>query len=70
MRWPSVATTRASSACDEYIRLHPDDGPAHLERGGAYYNMQRRKEAQTDAARACELGVSEGCVRAKQLAKN
>jgi tetratricopeptide (TPR) repeat protein len=55
---------------DDYIQHHPDDGPAHLERGGAYHHLQRRKEAQADVARACELGVSEGCLRVKQLAGN
>jgi tetratricopeptide (TPR) repeat protein len=51
----------------EYLSRHANDGPAHLERGGAYLHLRRLPEAHADAARACTLGVSEGCARAKQL---
>jgi len=51
-----------------YLARHPDDGPAYLERGGAYFHMRRLKEAGADAKKACELGVSEGCARARQVA--
>ena len=52
----------------DYLARHPDDGPAYLERGGTYYHTGHLSEARADVARACELGVSEGCVRKKQLA--
>jgi tetratricopeptide (TPR) repeat protein len=51
----------------EYLAAHPDDGRAYLERGGAYFNLRRLPEAKSDATKACELGISEACVRAKQL---
>jgi tetratricopeptide (TPR) repeat protein len=51
----------------EYLSRHPNDGPAHLERGGAYVRLRKLAEAQEDAAKACELSVSEGCVRQKQI---
>lgn len=50
-----------------YIQDNPRDGRAHLERGGAYYQSNRRQEALADASAACELGVSEGCARAKMV---
>ena len=52
---------------DRYLSLHPGDGPAYLERGGTYFNLGRRAEAHADAQRACDLGVNQGCVRARQL---
>lgn len=51
-----------------YLARHPKDGPAYLERGGAYFHLRRYAEARADARAACELGVSEGCAREKQLA--
>jgi tetratricopeptide (TPR) repeat protein len=51
-----------------FLAKHPDHARAHLERGGAYFRSGRRAEAAVDARRACELGLSEGCMRAKQLA--
>lgn len=51
-----------------YLARHPRDGPAHLERGGAYFRLRRLAEARADARAACELGVSEGCAREKQVA--
>ncbi len=51
----------------EYLAAHPDDGRAYLERGGAYFNLRKLAEAKADATKACELGVSEACARAKQL---
>lgn len=52
---------------DDFLSRHPDEGRAWLERGGALFHMGRRTEAAADAQKACELGVSEGCVRARQL---
>jgi len=51
-----------------YLARHPQDGPAYLERGGAYFHLQQLSEARADARMACELGVSEGCAREKQVA--
>lgn len=51
----------------KFLEKHPDHGPAYLERGGTYFRMGKRVEALADARKACDLGVSEGCVRAKQL---
>jgi tetratricopeptide (TPR) repeat protein len=51
----------------EYLGRHPSEGPAYLERGGAYFHQRKLAEAHADAAKACELGVSEGCARAQQL---
>ena len=50
-----------------YLTRHPDDGPAHMERCGTLHNLGRDRDALTDATRACELGVSEGCARQKQI---
>ncbi|HEX9244461.1 MAG TPA: DUF4034 domain-containing protein [Anaeromyxobacter sp.] len=50
-----------------FLKKHPDHGPAYLERGGAYLHLGKRAEALADARKACDLGVSEGCMRAKQL---
>lgn len=54
---------------NEYLAKHPNDGQAHLERGGAYYHLGKLAEAANDARQACDLGVNEGCVRAKQLGR-
>ena len=48
-----------------YIARHPSDGRAYLERGGAYFHLRKIAEAKADAAKACELGISEGCMHAK-----
>jgi len=53
----------------KFIEKHPNEGRAYLERGGAYYHLGRIKEALNDAQKACEMGITEGCVHAKQLAK-
>src|SRR5207247_5585515 len=52
-----------------YLADNPSDGRAHLERGGAYFQLGRRDQAGADAKAACELGVSEGCARAKMIAR-
>jgi tetratricopeptide (TPR) repeat protein len=48
-----------------YLARHPEEGRAYLERGGAYFRLGKRAEAKADAARACDLGINEGCARAK-----
>jgi tetratricopeptide (TPR) repeat protein len=50
-----------------YLARHPEDGRAYLERGGAYFNLGKVKEAYADATQACSHGSSEGCARAKQV---
>lgn len=50
-----------------YLGRHPDAGRAYLERGGAYFHLGKLREAQADAAKSCELGLNEGCLRAKQI---
>ncbi len=50
---------------DEYLGRRPDDGRAHMERAGALHHLGRDNEARAAARRACELGVSEGCLRAR-----
>jgi tetratricopeptide (TPR) repeat protein len=52
----------------KFLEKHPNHGPAYLERGGTYFRMGKRAESLADARKACDLGVSEGCVRAKQIA--
>ncbi|MGH7286255.1 MAG: DUF4034 domain-containing protein [Polyangiaceae bacterium] len=54
---------------DAYIAKHPDDGRAYLERGGTYFNLRQMDKAGEDARKACDLGVNEGCLRARQLGK-
>ncbi len=51
-----------------YIARHPDDGRAYLERGGAYTQLRKMKEAYADAKDACAHGSSQGCDRAKRIA--
>ena len=52
---------------NDYLSRHPDEAQAYLERGGALFHLRRVAEARADAQKACDLGVSEGCLRAKQL---
>jgi tetratricopeptide (TPR) repeat protein len=59
---------RVVAMWSDYLARHPGDGPAHLERGGAYFHQRKLAEAHADASRACDLGVSEGCARKQQLA--
>lgn len=50
-----------------YLATHPDDAAAYLARGWAYFQMGRYEDARADTRRACQLGNSEGCMRAKQV---
>jgi tetratricopeptide (TPR) repeat protein len=47
-----------------YLALHPTDGRAYMERSGTYFHLGKIAEDRADSARACELGISEGCERA------
>jgi tetratricopeptide (TPR) repeat protein len=55
---------RIAAMWTEYIGRHPDEARAYMERAGTYHNLGRSAEAKADAAKACELGISEGCMRA------
>ncbi|HEY5146969.1 MAG TPA: DUF4034 domain-containing protein [Polyangiaceae bacterium] len=56
---------RIEAMWTEYIARHPDEGRAYMERAGTYHQLGREDDARTDAAKACTLGISEGCMRAK-----
>ncbi len=45
---------------DRYIALHPEDGRAYLERGGAHFHNGNLVEAVKDAKRAADRGDAEG----------
>jgi tetratricopeptide (TPR) repeat protein len=50
-----------------YLATHSNDAAAYLKRGQAYFHMGRLQDAYADARKSCELGNSEGCMRAKQV---
>jgi tetratricopeptide (TPR) repeat protein len=50
-----------------FLSRNPAHGQALLERGGAYFHAGNRELALADARSACDLGVNEGCLRARQL---
>jgi hypothetical protein len=52
----------------QYIELHPDDGRAYCQRGGAYSWLHNTAQAAADAEKACSLGDQVCCdvVRAHQ----
>ena len=56
---------RIAQMWTEFIARHPDEGRAYMERAGTYYNLGKQAESRADAAKACELGIAEGCMRAK-----
>ena len=58
---------RVVALWNDFLARHPEHGQAYLERGGALFHLRRLPDALADAQKACDLGVSEGCVRAKQL---
>lgn len=60
-------TARVVEMWTEYLSRHPKDARAYLERGGAHFQLKHRDQALADAARACELGSSEGCAREKRV---
>ncbi len=45
---------------DQYIELHPDNGRAYAERGGAYYHKGDIASAVSNAKAAADLGNPEG----------
>lgn len=58
---------RVAAMWTAYLARHPNEGRAYLERGGANFHLGKRAEARADVVKACELGVSEGCEREKEL---
>lgn len=58
-RFPEIAVL-----WDAYLAIHSDDGRAFMERSGTNHRLGKVVQARADAARACELGISEGCERA------
>jgi tetratricopeptide (TPR) repeat protein len=50
---------------DDYLRRHPDDARALLERAGTHHQLGHHDEARRDATRACELGLNEACGHAR-----
>lgn len=59
---------RAVALWTDFLRTHPNEGRAYLERGGANAQLRQLRQARLDAEQACELGLSEGCARARSLA--
>lgn len=45
---------------DRYLALHPENGRAYVERGGAYHHKGDRASALRDAKRGADLGSVEG----------
>jgi tetratricopeptide (TPR) repeat protein len=56
---------RIAEVWTDYLSRHPEEGRAYMERAGTYHHLRRREESRSDAARACELGITEGCIHAK-----
>ncbi|MGD8712444.1 MAG: tetratricopeptide repeat protein, partial [Thiohalophilus sp.] len=44
----------------QYIDLHPDDGAAYVERGGAFYHKGDLRSAVADAKVSADLGNPQG----------
>jgi hypothetical protein len=59
-RWDEIL-----AAWNAYLAIHPDDGRAYMERSGTNWRFGRHADDARDLARACELGVNEGCERAR-----
>jgi hypothetical protein len=51
----------------QYIELHPNDGRAYCERGGAYSWLHDAAHMLADADRACSLGNQPCCQYAQRL---
>jgi tetratricopeptide (TPR) repeat protein len=65
---PKRKFSKITKHWDRFIEINPDHGRAYLERGGAYFHLKKLTGAHSDATKACELGVTEGCTRARQIA--
>lgn len=50
----------------DYLKRHPDEGRALIERGGTRHHLGRVAESHADFRRACELGFSEACALLKR----
>jgi Flp pilus assembly protein TadD len=60
--WPRIA-----AMWNAYVTENPNDGRALVELGGTLMHQGRVAQARVAVARACELGVSKGCLIAKRL---
>ena len=56
---------RIAQMWTKFITRHPEEGRAYMERSGTYHHLGRDAESRADAAKACDLGISEGCLRAR-----
>lgn len=59
--WPRIA-----AMWNDYIKRHPEDARAYLERAGTHHHLGHMKEAYEDAQRACDLGSGAGCNLARR----
>ncbi|RKG75072.1 DUF4034 domain-containing protein [Corallococcus exercitus] len=52
---------------DAFLARNPEHGLAYLERSGTHYHLRNLEAALSDLKKACDLGINEGCARARQL---
>ncbi|MCY1041921.1 DUF4034 domain-containing protein [Corallococcus sp. bb12-1] len=52
---------------DAFLARNPDHGLAFLERSGTHYHLRNLEAALSDLKKACDLGINEGCARARQV---
>ena len=52
---------------DAFLARNPDHGLAYLERSGTHFHLRNLDAALSDLKRACDLGINEGCARARQV---
>ncbi|WP_244237355.1 DUF4034 domain-containing protein [Corallococcus llansteffanensis] len=52
---------------DAFLARNPEHGLAYLERSGTHYHLRNLEAALSDLKRACDLGINEGCARARQV---
>ncbi|NOJ79657.1 DUF4034 domain-containing protein [Myxococcus xanthus] len=52
---------------EAFIERNPDHGLAYMERSGTHYHLRDLESALSDLKKACDLGVNEGCARARQV---
>ena len=50
-----------------YIQRQPPKAEAYFARGGTYFHKGDMAAARADAAKACELGMNQGCRMAERL---
>ncbi|WP_233582814.1 DUF4034 domain-containing protein [Corallococcus sp. CA053C] len=52
---------------DAFLARNPDHGLAYMERSGTHYHLRDIEAALSDLKKACDLGINEGCARARQV---